>query len=228
MTTLNPRSAAAGLVLTLSLLACPSLEAGVVTAIKLGSSPLTVTDSGTAGSYGFADFSGDFQATLVSISVTGTATGAIQLDTNGTPDYTSPDDGDRLLLGITDNSTSAFNGITLTMVGTTFDVTDGIDPSRGAFSSNTYTSDPNQRISSSGVTINSSTDTILTFTFNSTLAVGGTTYFYLLIVDNGSLVNGEISLEETPSVASVPEPAAIVPLGLALLGLAGLRRRFGD
>lgn len=221
----HPHLLATGLVLAFSLFACGSLEAGVIT----GSS-LTVTQmqlvSATPGSYDFADFGGNFQATLVTITVTGTSTGEMQLNTNASPDYSSVGGGDRLLLSITNSTGVAFDGITLLLGGTAFDLEDGIDPSRGTFSSNTYTSDILQRLPGSDASINSPTDTNLVFTFESPLASGATTYFYLPILDDGSLPNDNFDLSETPTLSGVPEPAMFVPLGLALIGLAGFRRRF--
>jgi hypothetical protein len=232
MTNLNPRNITAGLVLAFSLFACGSLEAGVIVNTSLSLTQLQILPPGaTPGSYSFTDFGGCcYQATLATISVTGTSTGEMQLTTNSTPDYSSVGGGDRLLLSLTNNTGVAFTGITLLLGGTAFDLEDGIDPSRGTFSSSTYTSDPAQRLPGANASINSPTNTNLIFTFESPLAAGATTYFYLPILDNGSLPNDQFDLSETPTVATsgVPEPAMFLPLGLALIGLAGLRRRFGN
>jgi hypothetical protein len=219
----DPHVLVTGLVLVLSLFTCRSLEAGVIVASSLSLTQLQIIPPGaTPGSYDFADFSGSFPATLVTISVTGTSTGQMQLNTNGTPDYTG---GDRILLSVTNSTGVSWSGITFGITGTTF-LGDPIDPSRGTFVSNTYTSDLNQRVNSPDGDV-SATSTSASFTFDSILGSGSTTYFYLQAADNGSLPNGNFDLSETPTVAgAVPEPTMIVPLGLALLALAGLRRRF--
>jgi hypothetical protein len=224
VTNLNPRNITAGLALAFSLLACGSLEAGVVTAVQV-SGPVSV-GTAAAGSYDFADFSGDFQATLVPITLTGTSTGVIQLITEEAPDYNI---GDRLLLSLTNNTGVSLSGVTFSLTETAFDPSDTIDPSAGTFSSNTYTSDINQRLNSADGDLSlSSANAVLSVTFDSTLTSGNTISFYLPILDNGAL--SPFDLSETPSTASsgVPEPAMFVPLGLALIGLAGLRRRFGN
>jgi hypothetical protein len=94
----------------------------------------------------------------------------------------------------------------LTLVSTTFDTFGASnDPSRGTFSSNSYTSDVNQRRTSPDVTINTPTNTVFSVIFDSVLAPGATTAFYLPIADNGA-GNG-FQLSEMPMTSAAVSQA---------------------
>lgn len=202
-------------VLTLALFACLDADADITSGNAV-SGPVTF-GSVTVGSYDFTDFGGSYQASLVQVTATGTATGTININMTGSADYLGV--GDRMLLALTNNSGSTWNSVTFVLTGTTFDPRDNIDPSRGTFSSNTYTSDAAQRLNTSDVSLTNSNAQV-SITFDSPVANGSTTYFYLPVFD----VQADPTMTITPGVGTpttTPAPSAwlLAILGIGLLPL---------
>lgn len=202
-------------VLTLAIFACVDANANITSGNAV-SGPVTFGGI-TVGSYDFTDFGGSYPASLIQVTATGTATGTININMTGSADYLSV--GDRMLLALTNSSGSTWSSVTFVLSGTTFDPRDNIDPSRGTFSSSTYTSDAAQRLNTSGVALTNS-NTQVSITFDNPLPNGATTYFYLPVVDMPADPTMTITPGVgAPSTTAVPSTWLLAILGIGLLPL---------